>query len=501
MQISKRLAGVHPDKLLGTLQSHIDAGHQLSALQAIPDLQLSHPQFHNELEQIKSKLSDSLLDTVKVLNPQQAEVYRCVNCGGGLAKQSRDTVHVICHYCGCDALHPASDRELQRWNKSLDLEANFTIGDFFSYQGVKWQAVGVQLFSGRVREYDSEDGWETSYSRYTSWWMLNENREICWLVDDGSRRYWAEKYLPQKPEVPDGNDRSFEHGQWELEFAAGEFSYQPGFKEKHNSVEDKKSRRLSTSKDNADSAESRQRYYTSVSSQLDDNGEVSEIEFIKSRMIPHKEMLTGLGKNTALGDRSRWKNTMRILMLALPLLASSAFMVNRGGEKVTRTVALAKNDNQVEILQFNAEEQGQPIKLRGSVTGVQNNSWFGVEVILANSDSEEVYSKYLEFWRESGVDSDGAWSEAKLSFSWFVRIDEPDTYQVLIDGDEQSTSSTADFHLHMEPNKTSLTPYIFGGFFSLFLIFMSRSKMGSVSAAASSIALKLNQRYLPEPPA
>lgn len=492
MQIAKRLNGIHPDKLLGTLQSHIDAGHEQSALQAIPDLQLSHPQFHNELEQLKDKLSSRLVEDVKVINPQKAEVFRCVNCGGGLARQCPDTVHVICHYCGCDAEHPASDRELQRWNKSLDLEANFTIGDFFTYSGVKWQAVGVQLFSGRVKEYDSEDGWETNFSRYTNWWMLNENRELAWLVDDGSRRYWAEKYLPQQPLVPEENDRGFEHGSWELEFAAGEFTYQPQYKENHKSAENRKSRKLPSK----DAGDSKHRYYTSVESQINDAGDVTEIEFVRSRMIPHDEMLQGLSKDFALADRTRWKNTMRMLITALPLLAAAAFMLNRGGEKTTETIALANNDKQVPMQQFKVDKAGQLINLRGSTRGLRNNSWFGVEVNLANSDKDVVYSKYLEFWRESGRDSDGAWSEAKLSFSWFVRIDEPDTYQFLIDADEKSTSASADFHLHMEPNKASTTPFIFAGFFSLFLIFMSRSKMASVSAAAASIALKLNQRYL-----
>lgn len=494
MQTATRLTNIHPDKLLGTLQAHIDDGHEQSALQAIPDLQLSHPQFHNELDVIKRKLADKLLDGVKVINPESAEVFRCVNCGGGLARQCRDTVHVICHYCGCDAEHPAANKSLDRWNQSLDLEANFSIGDFFAYAGAQWQAVGVQLFSGRVREYDSEDGWETSYSRYTSWWMLNEQRELAWLIDDGSRRYWAEKYIPQKPAVPESKDRGFEHGEWALEFAAGEFSYQPRYKEKHLSAEDPKSRALPSGQ-SKDPAPSKQRFYTSVESRINEKGDVSEIEFIKSRMIPHAEMLKGLGKDLALSDRNRWSNTMRGLFVALPLLAASAFMLNRGGEQNTEVVALAKNDKQVVMQQIKVEKPGQVIKLRGSIAGLRNNSWFGVDVGLQSSDNEAVYSKYLEFWRESGVDTDGPWTEASLSASWYIRVDKADTYNVVIDGDEQSTSATADFRLHMEPNKTSITPFIMAGFFSLFLIMMCRSKMGSVSAAASSIALKLNKRF------
>jgi len=220
MQLTRRLAKLHPDKVLNTLQQHIDAGHEQAALQAIPDLQLRHPGFHNELENIKQRLSDKLLDDVKVLNRDRAVIFRCLNCGSGLARQSPETVHIICHYCGCDAQHPATDIALERWNNSLDLEANFTIGDFFDFEGKRWQSVGVQLFSGRVREYDSEDGWESSYSRYTNWWMLNEQRELAWLIDDGTRRYWAEKYIPQHPELPNDKNKQFEHGSWTLEFAA-----------------------------------------------------------------------------------------------------------------------------------------------------------------------------------------------------------------------------------------------------------------------------------------
>lgn len=490
MLLNKKLSSMHSDKMLHALQSHIDDGHEKAALQAIPDLQHSHPDFHNELEQIKQKLSDKLADDIKVINHKEAQIFRCVNCGGGLAKQSPDTVHVICQYCGCDAEHPANDRALDRWNTALDLESNFTIGDFFNYQAKRWQAVGVQLYSGRVREYDSDDGWESSYARYTTWWMLNEQRELAWLVDDGERRYWSEKYIPQEPAIPDRQDKQFEHGEWELEFAAGEFTYQPDFKEKHLSSEGRASRALPSSAQ----ANPQHRYYTGVESRVNEKGEVREIEFVRSRMIPHTEMLDGLGKDTAKADRTRWRNTMRGIMVALPLLAAAALYLNRGGDVDSNTVALASNDKQVFVKELVADKAGQLFKLRGSLNGLRNNSWFGVDVEMLSSDNESVYSKYIEFWRESGRDSDGPWSEASLSTSWVVRIDEPDTYRFVINGDEQSTNNTADFTLAAEPNRTSATPFMLAGFFSFFLIMLSRSKMSSVSAAASSIALKTKPR-------
>lgn len=497
MQLSRRLAKLHPDKLLSTLQQHIAAGHEQAALQAIPDLQLRHPGFHNELEEVKQRLSDKLLDDVKVLNRDRAVVFRCLNCGSGLAKQSPETVHVICHYCGCDAQHPATDIALERWNNSIDLEANFTIGDFFTFEGKRWQAVGVQLFSGRVREYDGEDGWESNYSRYTNWWMLNEQRELAWLIDDGQRRYWSEKYIPQNPELPEDKNKQFEHGSWTLEFAAGEFSYQPRQGERHNSSESRHSVPAKQQAQSGDNSERRRstavnRYFNSVESRLAD-GEISEIEFFRSRMIPHETILQGLNKATELTDSKRWQRTMRTLLFTLPVLAAAFLYFNRGGERVTETVALSNADKQVAMLSLPSVAKGQLLQMRGSITGLPNNRWFGVDVTLLDSDNEEVYAKYLEFWRESGVDGDGPWSESKRSISWFVRIDEPDTYQIVIDGDVSSTAPDADFSLSVEPNRVSSTPFVIGAFLTFLAFMLSRSKASSIRAGGASIGLRMTK--------
>ncbi|OED36016.1 hypothetical protein AB833_28760 [Chromatiales bacterium (ex Bugula neritina AB1)] len=496
MQVSQRLAGTHPDKLLDTLQRHIDDGHEQSSLQAIPDLQMDYPQFHNELEQLKAKLSDKLLDGVKVLDKKQAQIFRCVNCGGGLSRQSLETRHVVCQYCGCDAEHPAADLDLRRWNQALDLESNFTIGDFFTYKDQRWQAVGVQLFSGRVREYDTEDNeWESNFCRYTNWWMLNERREVAWLIDDGSRRYWSQKYIPMEPELPDSHNKNFEHGQWKLEFAAGEFSYQPSPDERHNSAENTRSKKLKTT------ADSKQRFYTSVESRLDQNGEVREIEFFKSAPIPHEDMVKGLGKDSALNDIGRWRKTMRVLMVAFPLLAAMALYLNRGGDKITELVPLASGDQAVQMQQFNISEAGRMLNLKGSINGIQNNSWFGVDVSLLNSDDQPVYGKYLEFWHETGHDSDGAWSERDTSADWYIRVDEPDTYRVMVAADPASTTPDADFRLTIEPNRISVTPFIVGAAIAFLFIALSRSKASSVGSGASSIAVKVRPRTSGKPTA
>ena len=501
MQIAKRLVGMHPDKVLGALQTHIDSGHEKSALQAIPDLQLEHPQFHNELEQHKARLSERLIEGVKVIDRAGAEVFRCVNCGGGLSRQNPESTHVICQYCGCDAEHPAQNIHLERWNKALDLESNFTIGDFFTYDRQRWQAIGVQLFSGRLKEYDSEDRkWESSFSRYTTWWMLNQHRELGWLIDDGKRRYWAEKYTPDKPQVPKSGDSNYEYGEWKLEFAAGEFSYQPQPGERHNSVEQIRRMRLpirSRGEKDGDKSDDKELYHLSVETRLDANGKPKEIEFFRSRSISHKEVLSALSKETELSEMQRWRHAIMALIAAIPVLLVTALYLNRGGATTTDSVKLVADSANVQMQTFNVEKPGTMLELSGQVNAVSNNSWIGVNFSLENSDGEPIYDKYLEYWHESGRDSDGPWTERQLRNTWHIRVDEADTYRALVSVEPGSTSPQANFSLATTLNRAGTTPFIFAGILSLMFVMLCRSKISSMAAVAASIAVKINKRFDP----
>ena len=484
---------MHPDKVLGALQQHIDAGHEVSALQAIPDLQLQHPQFHNELEQQKSRLSARLVDGVKVLDRQTAEVFRCVNCGGGLARQNPESKHVICQYCGCDAVHPAHDIHLERWNEALDLESNFTIGKFFEFENQRWQAIGVQLFSGRLREYDDEDkAWETNNVYYTSWWMLSQDRELAWLIDDGKCRYWSEKYIPKKPFNPDSSDRSYEHGQWKLEFAAGEFSYQPKQGERHDSAEQVATSALPVSPGGTQAG-----YQVSIDTRLDENGNPREIEFFRSRSIQDSEMFSALGKDLELSGINRWSHSIRALLMALPLLLGIALLLNRGGDVISQTIDITSQSDQVALQTINVEEAGERFEFNASVDFLDVNSWMGIKMALNNSEGHTIYEKYLEYWHESGRDSDGSWQEDKSKFKWYVRIDEPGTYQAVVSVEPSSSNEVSQFNLQAEPNRSSLLPFFLAGFFTFFMIILFSWKISSVNAVAASIAVKLKQRFDP----
>lgn len=492
MQISKRLVGMHPDKVLGALQQHIDAGHEKSALQAIPDLQLQHPQFHNELEQTKARLSARLIEGVKVLDRNAAEVFRCVNCGGGLARQNPESKHVICQYCGCDAVHLAQNIHLERWNKAIDLEANFTIGDFFVFAGQRWQAIGVQLFAGRVKEYD-EGEWETNFRRYTSWWMLNEQREIAWLIDGGGTRYWAEKYIPEKPSLPSTSDKKYEHGNWKLQFAAGEFSYQPKLGESLLSAEQKQR----VSMPIRPGSNNFHRYYVSSETRLNANGEPKEVEFFRSRKIPDDEILLALGKSTESLDMNRWKHSIVGLLSALPLLLGLHFYLNQGGEEISNSVDLHATSADVQVLDITVAESGTMVEMNAVVSQLNVNKWLGVNFWLENVEGEAVYAKYLEFWRETGVDSDGRWDESKRGFTWHVRVDEPDTYKARVSVEQGSTQTSSVFEIKAETNRTPMKPFIVAAILSFLLVMLCRSKIKAVVSVAASIAVNLKSRFDP----
>ncbi len=492
MQISKRLVGMHPDKVLSALEEHIKAGHEKSSLQAIPDLQLQYPQFHNELEQTKARISAKLADGVRVINRDAAEIFRCVNCGGGLSRQNPESKTVICQYCGCNAEHPAQHIHLERWNQAIDLESNFTIGDFFAFEKQRWQAIGVQVFSGRVKEYD-EGEWVTSFSRYSSWWMLNERRELAWLVDDGTKRYWADKYIPQNPSLPSTSDKRFEHGHWQLEFAAGEFSYQPKPGEAHLSSE--KSVRETMPVRPGGSSYS---YYVSAETRLTDDGKPKEIEFIRSRPVSNTDMLVGLGKGEETLDLKRWKHTIAALAAALPVLLGVHLYLNQGGEVSNNAVDLTLNSTDVPVQSITVDKPGITYQMSSAVGSLPVNTWLGVNFWLEDADGEAVYAKYLEFWRETGVDSDGRWDESKRGITWHARIDEAGTYNALVSVDPESTQPGGSFRFRTEPNRTAITPFIFAGVFSVFLIFLCRSKIAAISSVAASIAVKLKHRFDPE---
>ena len=301
-----------------------------------------------------------------------------------------------------------------------------------------------------------------------------------------------DKYTPDVPFNPSTSDKKYEHGQWKLEFAAGEFSYQPVQGELHHSAELARMTHLPI-RPGGDKIG----YHVSVETRFDSNQKPKEIEFFRSRYIPDMTMFEGLGKDLELSEVKRWKNSVRALIASLPLLAGVMFFLNRGGEQQIESVNLAVSSKEVSMQTITVEEAGTTLAFNGSINKISNNSWMGVNLELQNSEGDGIYGKYLEFWRESGRDSDGPWTESKRSIGWHIRVDEPGAYTAFVSAVPSSTNVESRFTLKAEPNRVSFTPFFMAGIFTFFMIMVFRSKLSAISSVAASIAVKLKNRFDP----
>ena len=204
-----------------------------------------------------------------------------------------------------------------------------------------------------------------------------------------------------------------------------------------------------------------------------------------------------LGKAGELTDAKRWQHSILGFLLVLPLLLASALYFNRGGDAVSQSVELNTSSSNVPMQAVQVADPGTMLEFNATLNQIRDNSWMGVDFGLENSDGELIYTKYLEYWRESGFDSDGKWSESKRRFTWFTRVDSADTYKIVVSAEPTSSNKQGKLTVEVEPNKASLNPWLIGGGLSLVLVFLCRAKISAMQAVASSIAVKLRKRFDP----
>ena len=142
---------------------------------------------------------------------EPVKVEPCKNCGSTLKQYNPNSDVIICDHCGTSTAdeNPAkttSDKAYQVPENPL-----LKLHETFEYHSATWQIIGCICYQGNVREWDSEDDvWETNPWKYNSWWVMNEAREIAWVVHDSTGYKWSSK-TTLKSRIPE-NDRSYEKG-------------------------------------------------------------------------------------------------------------------------------------------------------------------------------------------------------------------------------------------------------------------------------------------------
>lgn len=483
MLLADSLRELHPDKIPGVLDSYVREGRGPEVRQAIPQLQRQHPQLREKFTTVLESLkgTEPALDMIAGSN---GVAITCANCGGSVSKQSPDAAAVICQYCGCNAEQVQPDG-LSRWKGKIDTQAKFSIGSFFNFRGKKWQAVGVQKYSGRVKEWDSEDKrWDTSYSRYTLWWMLNEQRELAWLSDYGNKRYWSSRYVPKKPGLPEEKNRRTEYGDWQLNFAAGEFSYHPVPGQKRKTYE---VTRPPSGEDSRDSNGDRYAYSTETA--LDEKGKVSEIEFFRSVTISNTDILRGLGSQELLSAVRRWRITGGLLAGAGALSLVSSFVLKGSleSDQILSKQLTFQDAGEQSLGQIRIEDTPALLRFNSRLTSkLKANRYAEFEVGLSDSENQYVGGYYVEFWHETGYD-DGPWRESVYRINRDLRIDEPGTYNLAGLMGATNANFPFDVKLDVSTNPVTTQPFFFSFFAGIASAIISFARSKSLAASGSSI--------------
>jgi len=494
MLLTDSLNSIHEDKLLDVVERHITSGKQAEVRQALPGLIETRPNLSGQLKEILSRLNTDAA-APEMISSEHGVAFSCANCGGVLSKQFADSQLVVCQYCGNDATKPATTGAI-KWTEKLDPQAKFSIGSFFNFQGVKWQAIAVQRYSGSIKEWDGEDDkWETNPASYTLWWMLNAKRELAWLSDYGNKRYWSEKYIPQQPEIPDSNNRKMEHGRFQLRLASGEFSYAPSPQEKKQTWEYKwRPNKKEIAKDKLGNS-----YTFAVEALLDDKNKPKEFEFIRSIEISNNEILEGIGAGDELQTIQRWKKTGIILFAAGALSFAIGMSLDffRSSEELIKHRGSIDKGAMVTLGELRLEESPAVLEFSAQLHGgLPKDTWVEYEVILKDSNNVDVGWFGVEFWRETGYD-DGYYDESDYHGSSILRIDEPGVYPLVAQVTGSATAAgsraplPADVTLRVTDNAVALKPFILALIAGFAGGILSTIRSRSQAASAASLGGRL----------
>jgi hypothetical protein len=105
------------------------------------------------------------------------------------------------------------------------------------------------------------------------------------------------------------------------------------------------------------------------------------------------------------------------------------------------------------------------------------NGVFDADLIIKDSDNEVVTKLSVGFWRESGRDSDGAWTESQLSSSPRISLPKGDNYTLSLMPTKMTSWSQINVQGKVTRNVVSTLPIILAVLFLvLMLILLARKR-------------------------
>lgn len=377
---------------------------------------------------------------------EPVKVHNCKNCGFPMRQFNPNSLMMVCESCGTRF----GESDPPRYKPEAPLNPLFKLHEQLEKNGVTWQVIGCQSYAGSVEEWDSEDGtWERTPWSYHTWWIINEAREIAWISQDKTGYSWSHKKTVSSG-IPVG-DKSYEVGNYTMISAVGEFSYIPREAEQVRSYE----------KDGR-----------SLEILFDEEGENQEIEAFHDVNLDLMDLLNSFGKQSVVDGLKRAKIAMTMAFASIAALVIG-FVVMQGFEKTLITTPIVTVDSQslkkvIPLGEFKMDKKGL-IELDFSASLGSGDGSFDAEVVVSDSDKTPVAELPLSLWRESGRDSDGAWSEKQYRDAPRINLPAGDIYTLSLVPDTLKRWKSISLKGKVTRNVVSLLPIIIGGVVALLL--------------------------------
>jgi hypothetical protein len=279
---------------------------------------------------------------------------------------------------------------------------------------------------------------------------MNEARELAWISHDTSGYKWSQKTILSSA-IP-RNDKSYEKGSWEIASAAGEFSHYP-----------KIGGRTTTYEKNG----------SSIEILLDAKGNKKEIESFISSPIDPVDLLKAFNKTDILAGVNRTKLANKAIIASLLCLLIGYFILSQ------RSVDLLN----VPSTSFDYAESFDPkplgeislnknslvqFKIAASLPG--GDGGFDAELIIKDDTDAIVSEIPFSFWRSSGRDSDGAWTESTRVVSPRLNLPKNKKYQLFLKPSDYKSWRKISVSSRVQKNVVSLFPLILGAILLMLLL-------------------------------
>ena len=380
---------------------------------------------------------------------EPVKVEPCKNCGFPMRQYNPNSMMMVCESCGT---RTGDNEEAPRYKPEVPNNPLFKLHAFFEMQGITWQVIGCQSYSGVVDEWDKEDNaWEHTPWNFHTWWVINEARELAWIVQDKTGYSWSRKTKITSG-IPEG-DISYEVGHWSLLSAVGEFSYRP--------AEDEQV--LTYEKDNK-----------SLEILLDENGKNKEIEAFQAVKIDPTDLLQGFGKSDVISALNRSKLAVKFAIATVVSLVLGFFMMQTLEQELltvpTTQITSQSLKKAIDLGTFTLDKKGLvEFSIAGTIgRGVGS---FDADLVVKDSDKSIVAEVPISLWRESGRDSDGPWTESQTRDAPRIALPAGDRYQLSMMPDTLKNWSQVTLRGTITKNVVSLLPIIIGGISAVLLAF------------------------------